>query len=156
MWYAGIDWADAHHDALVIDDAGRQVGSLRVNHTPEGLKQLHAFLEHITGPGGREQMACIVETSRGLLIASLLEAGWPVYPVHPKTVDRRRAASGAKTDAIDAYLWDELREKHLHNRAFTSLDEVIEVLCQGLNALADDPAALRSLTGFPHIINVEF
>ena len=104
MWYAGIDWADAHHDALVIDEVGRQVGSLRVNHTPEGLKQLHAFLEHITGPGGRDQMACIVETSRGLLIASLLEAGWQVYPVHPKTVDRRRAASGAKTDAIDAYL----------------------------------------------------
>ena len=31
----------------------------------------------------------------------------------------------------------------------------IEVLCQGLNALPDDPAALRFLTGFPHIINVE-
>ena len=104
MWYAGIDWADAHHDALVIDETGRQVGSLRVNHTPEGLQQLHAFLEHSIGPGGRDEMACIVETSRGLLIASLLEAGWPVYPVHPKTVDRRRAASGAKTDAIDAYL----------------------------------------------------
>ena len=30
--------------------------------------------------------------------------GWPVYPVNPRTVDRKRAASGAKTDAIDAYL----------------------------------------------------
>jgi transposase len=53
------------------------------------------------------------------------------------------------------HLWDELREKYLHNRAFSSLEELIEVLCQGLNALADDPASLRSLTGFPHIINVE-
>ncbi len=53
------------------------------------------------------------------------------------------------------HLWDELREKYLHNRAFPSLDALIEVLCQGLNALADDPAALRSLTGFPHIINVK-
>jgi transposase len=53
------------------------------------------------------------------------------------------------------HLWDELREKHLYNRAFSSLDELIEVLCQGLNALADDPASLRSLTGFPHIINVQ-
>jgi len=96
--------ADAHHDALVIDETGRQAGSLRVAHSPEGLKQLNAFLEQISGPTGRDQMACIVETSRGLLIASLLEAGWHVYPVHPKTVDRRRAASGAKTDAIDAYL----------------------------------------------------
>ncbi len=46
--------------------------------------------------------------------------------------------------------------EHLwHNRAFPSLDALIEVLCQGLNALADDPAALRSLTGFPHIVNVK-
>lgn len=104
MWYAGIDWADAHHDVLVIDDASRQIGSLRVAHSPEGLKHLNTFLEQISGKDARDQMACIVETSRGLLIASLLEAGWRVYPVHPKTVDRRRAASGAKTDAIDAYL----------------------------------------------------
>jgi transposase len=27
-----------------------------------------------------------------------------VYPVNPRTVDRRRGASGAKTDSIDAYL----------------------------------------------------
>ena len=53
------------------------------------------------------------------------------------------------------HLWDELRENYLHNRAFPSLDSLIEVLCQGLNDLADDPAALRSLTGFPHIINVK-
>jgi DDE superfamily endonuclease len=53
------------------------------------------------------------------------------------------------------HLWEELREKYLHHRAFPSLDALIEVLCQGLNALADDPAALRSLTGFPHIVNVK-
>jgi transposase len=105
MFYAGIDWSDTHHDVLVIDDAGRQVkGPLRVNHTPEGLEELHLFLEAITGPGGKEHMACIVETSSGLLVAFLLEHGWSVYPVHPATVDRRRAASGAKTDTIDAYL----------------------------------------------------
>ncbi len=104
MWFAGIDWANAHHDVVVIDEAGHPVGSLHVNHSPEGLHQLHAFLEQISGPDRKEQMACLVETSRGLLIASLLEAGWHVYPVHPKTVDRRRAASGAKTDMIDASL----------------------------------------------------
>jgi transposase len=49
-------------------------------------------------------MACVVETNQGLLIAALLEAGFPVYPVNPKTVDRRRNAAGAKTDQIDAYL----------------------------------------------------
>ncbi len=104
MGYAGIDWADTHHDALVIDEKGRQRGSLRVDHTPEGLAKLTTFLETITGSDQKEQMACIIETTHGLLIAPLLEAGWPVYPVNPRTVDRRRGASGAKTDIIDASL----------------------------------------------------
>ena len=104
MWYAGIDWADTHHDALVIDEKGRQVASLRVDHSPQGMSRLNAFLEQIIGTAPKEQMACIIETTHGLLIAHLLEAGWPVYPVNPRTVDRRRSASGAKTDTIDAYL----------------------------------------------------
>jgi transposase len=104
MWYAGIDWANEHHDALVIDEQGRQVGTLRVDHSPQGMSKLNAFLEQIIGLELKEQMACIIETTHGLLIASLLEAGWPVYPVNPRTVDRRRSASGAKTDTIDAYL----------------------------------------------------
>jgi len=105
MWYVGIDWANDHHDALVIDEKGRQVGSLRVDHSPQGLSKLNTFLEQIIGDlSSKEQMACIIETTHGLLIAHLLEAGWPVYPVNPRTVDRRRSASGAKTDTIDAYL----------------------------------------------------
>src|ERR1700736_2523779 len=104
MWYAGIDWANDHHDAVVIDEKGHQVGSLRIDHSPQGMSKLHTFLEQITGPHQRENLACIIETTPGLLIAFLLEAGWPVYPVNPRTVDRRRSASGAKTDTIDAYL----------------------------------------------------
>jgi transposase len=104
MWYAGIDWANDHHDALVIDEKGRQVGSLRVNHTSQGLAKLNTFLEQIIGSTSKDQMACIIETTHGLLIAFLLEALLPVFPVNPRTVDRRRSASGAKTDTIDAYL----------------------------------------------------
>src|SRR5437588_5397991 len=104
MWYAGIDWANDHHDALVIDEKGHQVGSLRIDHNPSGLSKLNTFLEQVIGSHPKDQMACIIETTHGLLIAALLEAGWPVYPVNPRTVDRRRSASGAKTDTIDAYL----------------------------------------------------
>ncbi len=103
MWYAGIDWADEHHDAAVIDEAGRQVATIRVEHSPEGLQKLTAFLRGIGDP---QQVACVIETNHGLLITALLEAGFAVYPVNPKTVDRRRKPSGAKTDAIDAYLLD--------------------------------------------------
>lgn len=104
MKFCGIDWADDHHDAISIDEQGRQLGSIRVAHSLEGLSQLDSYLERIAGPGGKDQVACIVETTHGLLIAHLLERGWAVYPVNPRTVERRRAPSGAKTDTIDAYL----------------------------------------------------
>ncbi len=102
MFYAGIDWADDHHDVVVIDETAKTRGSLRVDHTVSGLSQLNSFLKEITP--NPAQLACIIETSQGLLIAALLEAGWAVYPVNPKTVDRKRGAAGAKTDKIDAYL----------------------------------------------------
>src|SRR5438045_1314778 len=80
------------------------MSSIRVEHTPQGFAKLDTFLMQIIGSQSKEQMACIIETTHGLLSAHLLETGWPVYPVNPRTVDRRRAASGAKTDTIDAYL----------------------------------------------------
>jgi len=104
MWFAGIDWADDHHDLFVIDADGHQVGTRRVAHTPAGLSDLTAFLLSISGAERKEELACIIETTHGLLIAALLAAGYPVYPVNPKTVDRKRGPAGAKTDQIDAYL----------------------------------------------------
>ena len=44
MWYAGIDWADQHHDAVIIDDAGKRVAAIRVEHTVAGLAKLTGFL----------------------------------------------------------------------------------------------------------------
>jgi hypothetical protein len=48
------------------------------------------------------------------------------------------------------HLWEELREKYLHNRAFSSLEELTTVLCQALCELTDDKARLRSMMFFPH------
>ena len=48
------------------------------------------------------------------------------------------------------HLWEELREKYLHNRLFSSLDPLVEVLCQGLGELTEDKERLRSLMFFPH------
>lgn len=49
------------------------------------------------------------------------------------------------------HIWDELREKYFHNRIFSSLELLIDALCQGLNDLTDDTERLRSLTSFPHL-----
>ncbi len=104
MWFVGIDWADTSHEVAVIDEAGRLLGKRQVAHAVEGLKDLTEFLTAICGPERRAEMACIIEMNHGLLITALLDAGFAVYPVNPATIDRRRAASGAKTDSIDAYL----------------------------------------------------
>jgi transposase len=105
MWYAGIYWADDHHDAVVIDEQGHRVASCRVAHSAEGLAQLVSFLQQTvaTAPTPHE-LACILETPHGLLMTALMDAGLAVSPVNPKTVERRRKPSGAKTDAIGAYL----------------------------------------------------
>ena len=48
------------------------------------------------------------------------------------------------------HLWEELREKYLHNRTFASLEELMEVLCQALSELTEDKERLRSMMFFPH------
>ncbi len=101
MWYVGLDWADTHHDVEVPYLAGKRVGARRFAHSHEGLNELKQFLLSIAPQP--ENLACIVETSHGLLIAFLLEEGFPVYPVNPKSANQMRKAAGAKTDRIDAY-----------------------------------------------------
>jgi transposase len=136
MWYAGLDWADSHHDVVVIDDIGRQVASRRVTHSAEGLAELTAFLRQIAP---LDQIACIVETHQGLLISPLLEAGCTLYPVNPKTIDRRRNASGAKTDSIDAYLLAKTGRSDLPDLRKLTPDSAI---IQELKALTRDQDSL--------------
>src|SRR2546430_1551605 len=101
MRYAGIDWSDQHHDVVVIDESGRRLGATRVAHDVEGLEALVAF---VRTAAGTEKVACFVETTNGLLVSTLLEAGLAVYPITPCTIDRKRGPARAKTDALDAYL----------------------------------------------------
>jgi transposase len=53
------------------------------------------------------------------------------------------------------HIWEELKEKNFANKAFEDLDEVEENLCLGLNALADNPDKVRSMTNFPYL-NITF
>jgi transposase len=115
MWFAGIDWADKHPDVVVLDATGQRLTTRRYLHSAEGLASLTADLR--TLGASPEEVVCVVEMRQGLLIAALLEAGLWVAPVNPKTVDRTRPASGAKSDQLDALLlaragrsgWPDLR-----------------------------------------------
>lgn len=52
------------------------------------------------------------------------------------------------------HLWEELREKHFHNRAFDSLDAVEEHLTLALAALERQPEKVHSITGWDWIIKI--
>ncbi len=58
-------------------------------------------------------------------------------------------ASSPEVNPVEQ-VWEEIREKYLHNLAFPSLDELVERLCQALSEVADDKERLRSMTFFPH------
>jgi transposase len=49
------------------------------------------------------------------------------------------------------HLWEELREKALPNRSFSSLDLLIDQLCEGLKELAADEQRVRSMANFPYM-----
>jgi hypothetical protein len=47
MWYAGIDWANAHHVGVVLDENGQQMATKQFPRTVEGLAQLTTLrVEH--------------------------------------------------------------------------------------------------------------
>ena len=49
------------------------------------------------------------------------------------------------------HIWDEIREKNFHNKAFNSMEEVESALCTGLNNLKNNPDYVKSLTNFPYL-----
>jgi len=51
------------------------------------------------------------------------------------------------------HIWDELREKYFHNRAFDSLDALEDHLVTALRILELDHEKIRSIVAWPWIIN---
>ena len=79
MRCAGSDWADQHQESVVMNGQGRRVGATRVAHSVAGLDALVAFLRDASGDG--DEIACIVETTNGLLVSALLDAKRAGHPV---------------------------------------------------------------------------
>jgi hypothetical protein len=66
MWYAGIDWANDHHDAVIIDKQGQRVASCHVTHSAEGVTHLVRFLQQtIAAAPMPQELACLIETPMG-------------------------------------------------------------------------------------------
>lgn len=91
----GIDWSEAHHDVCVLDDKGMVLAKGKVSDDVSGVGRLHAMAaEHAEDPS---EVVVGIETDRGLLVGSLVQAGYRVYAINPLAASRyrdRHAVSG--------------------------------------------------------------
>jgi len=119
MIFIGVDWAEAHHDVHVQDEAGKRLGGGRLPEGVDGIARFHELAAaHAQDPG---EVAIGMETDRGLFVAALVAAGYQVFAVNPMSTSRyrdRHSASGAKSDPGDAkVLADMVRtDRHNHRR----------------------------------------
>jgi len=113
--YVGIDWADDHHDVHVTDDSAVALDSFNIPHSYEGIEKLRKRLDKCSS--SREKILVAVESHQGLLIYALLEAGYLVYPINPKAMDRYRdryRMSSSKSDPKDAMVLANILRTDLH------------------------------------------
>lgn len=102
--YCGIDWADDHHDIAIVNDDGTVLAVQRIEDDPGGLRILLELLA-AHGDTADAPIPVAIETSRGLLVACLRQAGRPVYAINPMAVARyreRSSVAGRKSDSLDA------------------------------------------------------
>lgn len=135
MIFIGDDWAEAHHDVEVQDEAGVRLMKGRL---PEGLDGIRRFHELVAGhaqdPG---EVVIGIETDRGLWVQALVAAGYQVFAINPFAASRyreRHTTSGAKSDPGDAkVLADLVRTDRQHHRQVagdSTLAESIKVLAR--------------------------
>ena len=55
MIFAGVDWAEAHHDVCVMSEDGRVLGQRRVSHSVAGIGELHALIAAHAEEGNRSR-----------------------------------------------------------------------------------------------------
>lgn len=140
MVFVGVDWAEAHNDVLVMDEAGAVLARRRCRVGVEGLAELHGLIgDHAEEP---EQVVIGIELDSGLLVSSLVGAGYAVYAINPLAASRyrdRHATSGAKSDAGDAKLLADLvrTDRHNHRPVAGDTDEAgaIRALARAHQAL---------------------
>lgn len=103
--FAGLDWASQTHAVCVIDEHGAVRKQVEVSHNAAGLAELQRQLRACGSP------AVAIERPSGLIVDTLIEAGFTVVPVHPNVVKAcrpRYRSHGGKSDASDAYLLADL------------------------------------------------
>jgi hypothetical protein len=132
--FVGVDWAEDHHDVCVMAEDGTVLGKRRVPDSVAGVGELHALVaEHAAD---EDAVIVGIEVDRGLLVGSLVSAGYEVYAVNPMASARyrdRHAVSGAKSDPGDAKVLADLVRTDRHNHRAVAGDSD---LAEGVKLLA--------------------
>ena len=112
----GLDWAEDHHDVVVMDEAGTVLEERRVDDTMEGVVLIHELVgAHETDPS---QVMVGTESVHGLVPQALYAAGYVVYEINPLAASRyrdRHHLSGAKSDRGDAKMLADVVRTDRHN-----------------------------------------
>ena len=102
--FCGIDWAEDHHDVVLVDTEGALIAKRRIGEDSAGFALLVQLLAE-AGDSADEPIPVAIETSRGLLVACLRATGRKVFAINPMAVSRyrdRHSVAGKKSDAGDA------------------------------------------------------
>jgi hypothetical protein len=133
--FAGVDWAESHHDVCVMAGDGQVLGQCQVGHSVAGIGELHALVGAHAAEG--EPVAVGIEVDRGLVVTALLAAGYQVFAVNPLASSRyrdRHSVSGAKSDRGDARMLADLvrTDRHNHRQVAgdSDLAEAVKVLAR--------------------------
>lgn len=116
MIYVGIDWADESHRVFITDDSAQRLASFSIPNNRSGIETLFEKIRQFAKDP--KQVLFALETSKGLLINSILDAGYTVYSINPKSVDRYRdryKVSGQRTDEFDAMVLANILRTDRHN-----------------------------------------
>ncbi len=139
----GLDWAKEAHAVCVLDQGGQVVDRFEARHDRDGLAGLVRKLGRF---GPEKELPIAVERPSGLLVDTLVEAGFRVVPIHPNVVKACRSRYStvhAKSDPGDAYLLADLLRTDGHRfHALRPLSDEV----RGLRAMVrgrDDLVAQR-------------
>jgi transposase len=132
-FFVGLDWATTTHAVCVLDDTGTVRWRGTVPHSAAGLAEL---VHRLTRFGPPAALPGALERPSGLVVDTLLDAGFRVVPIHPNVVTATRpryATAGGKSDPGDAYLLADLLRTDGHR-------------FRPVRPLADETRALRALS----------
>jgi transposase len=142
-YFVGLDWAAREHAVCVVDSSGALVKQFTIGHTAAGFGELVARLQKLAAPS---ELQVAIERPTGLVVDTLVEAGFAVVPIHPNAVKATRprySQAQGKTDLGDAYLLaDVLRTDGHRFRRLTPLSDETKAL-RGLVRVRDDLVVQR-------------